>query len=332
MCLYTKMVRNPKYLPNKKNKGNPPECTDERVRYIPVSCGNCIECRKKKQREWRVRMQEEIKHDKTGKFITLTFSEEALKKAEKQAGTTEANAVATKAIRMFLERWRKKYKKSVKHWLITELGHNNTERLHLHGIIFTDKTKEEIKERWGNGEIYVGYEMGSKCINYVMKYILKVDKDHPGFIGKILVSKGIGKGYIGSYNASKNTTKNETYILNNGCRIGLPQYYRNKIYTEKEKEQMWIEKIEKEELYVLGHKIRNINTTGKQELSRAINYARIQSKKLGYGGGEEKKQYMTKKGKIYFEKSKKDITFEKFFEKAEKRKQQIIKHLKNNSK
>ena len=117
------MIKNPKYLPNKKNKNNPPEITDERVKWVPVGCGNCMECREQKKREWQIRMNEEIKHDRTGKFITLTFSNEELDKLIQETGIQESNAVATIAVRRFLERWRKKYKKSVKHFLITELGH-----------------------------------------------------------------------------------------------------------------------------------------------------------------------------------------------------------------
>ena len=77
-------------------------------------------------------MNEEIKHDRTGKFITLTFSNEELDKLIQETGIQESNAVATIAVRRFLERWRKKYKKSVKHFLITELGHNGTERIHIY--------------------------------------------------------------------------------------------------------------------------------------------------------------------------------------------------------
>ena len=42
--------------------------------------------------------------------------------------------LATKAIRLCLERVRKQTGKSIKHWFITELGHEKTERLHLHGV------------------------------------------------------------------------------------------------------------------------------------------------------------------------------------------------------
>ena len=96
-------------------------------------------------------MNEEIKHDRTGKFITLTFSNEELEKLIQETGIQESNAVATIAVRRFLERWRKKYKKSVKHFLITELGHNGTERIHLHGILFTNEKTETIQEIWKYG-------------------------------------------------------------------------------------------------------------------------------------------------------------------------------------
>ena len=45
------------------------------------------------------------------------------------------NDIATKAIRLCLERVRKQTGKSVKHWFITELGHEKTERLHLHVLV-----------------------------------------------------------------------------------------------------------------------------------------------------------------------------------------------------
>ena len=110
MCLYPKLIKNPKYRPNKKNNYKPPICEDDRVLYVPVGCGNCIECRNQKKREWQIRMNEEINQDRTGKFITLTFSNEELDKLIQETGIQESNAVATIAVRRFLERWRKKYK------------------------------------------------------------------------------------------------------------------------------------------------------------------------------------------------------------------------------
>ena len=117
----SKNDKKPEILTKQKNNNDPPEITDERVKWVPIGCGNCMECRKQKKREWQIRMNEEIKHDRTGKFITLTFSNEELDKLIQETGIQESNAVATIAVRRFLERWRKKYKKSVKHFLITAI-------------------------------------------------------------------------------------------------------------------------------------------------------------------------------------------------------------------
>ena len=61
MCYFTKKVLNKRFLPNRKNRWNPPVCTDERFRYVEVECGHCFECRKKKRREWRIRNYEQLK-------------------------------------------------------------------------------------------------------------------------------------------------------------------------------------------------------------------------------------------------------------------------------
>lgn len=324
MCLYTKMVKNPKYTSNKKNGGKIPECKDKRVLYVPIGCGECIECRRKKTREWKVRLMEEMKNDKTGQYVTLTFSEESLEKLENEHKTKEANEVAKIAVKLFRERWRKKYKKSIKHWLIPELGHENTERLHLHGILYTDKTTEEIEERWGYGVITVGYSMNMRCINYIVKYITKVDKDHPGFKGKILTSPGIGRGYADRLNAKRNKYNgketDELYRMENGAKTALPIYYRNKIYTEEEREKLWIHKIEEDTMYVNGKKIENVSSKkGEERLKKAIIRARKENKRLGYGDGNRKnKEYYAKKEVKNLEDTKKDAIFEKFLEDTNK--------------
>ena len=48
MCLYPKLIKNKKYLPNKKNNWNPPKCEDYRLLYVTAACGKCLECRKQK--------------------------------------------------------------------------------------------------------------------------------------------------------------------------------------------------------------------------------------------------------------------------------------------
>ena len=62
------------------------------------------------------------------------------------AGEGQTKWQLTKAIRLCLERIRKHTGKSVKHWFITELGHNGTERIHLHGIVWGIGNDKKITE------------------------------------------------------------------------------------------------------------------------------------------------------------------------------------------
>ena len=145
-----------------------------------------------KARSWNVRLSEEIRENKDGVFVTLTFNEESINEltnyiSSKYKGkrfNIKENEIATLAVRRFLERWRKKHKKSVKHWLITELGHEGTKRIHLHGIIFT-KNKEDIAKIWGYGYVFLGTWVNEQTINYIIKYVTKTDPDNKYYTPRI---------------------------------------------------------------------------------------------------------------------------------------------------
>ena len=75
-----------------------------------------MECKKQKAREWQVRLLEDVKHNTNGIFVTLTFSNESIKKIVSGIrngieGYELDNEIARKAVRKFLERWRKHNKK-----------------------------------------------------------------------------------------------------------------------------------------------------------------------------------------------------------------------------
>ena len=258
MCLYPKLILNKRYCSTKKNKGVIPPCPDERLRQVTAACGECYECRKQKQRAWLTRMTEELKRNPNAGFYTLTIDDNHYKKLSKECKSKDPNIIATHALRMFLERIRKKLKKSIKHWCITELGQDKSERLHLHGIFWGYGIESIIREKWQNGFIFVGKYVSQRTINYVTKYMLKTDLKHPTFKGKVLCSAGIGRGYETSINAQNNKFKgsntNETYRLPNGAKINLPIYYRNKIYSEEEREALFLSKVEKGIVWICGDK------------------------------------------------------------------------------
>jgi len=360
MCLYPRLEKNRKYTATKKNGGIIPPFSDNRVLYIPIPCGKCMECRKKKAREWTVRLMEEIKNGNKGIFITLTFNNESIKhlsetvtintlieyyklfgenvdKVDKKLhwklknklkGYKHDNEIATLGVRLFLERWRKQFKTSVKHWLVTELGHEGTENIHLHGILWTNKSLKTIKAKWQYGYIFPrdDYEykinyVNAKTINYICKYIYKTDVDHKEYNPIILTSAGIGNRYIkekvysheeewlhrdkegnwslrtykkyklvnkahGNYlkNKFNENGTDETYRTGTGHKIALPTYYRNNIYTEEEKEKLWLQKLDKEERWVTGIRIKVDKAY--DEYYAMLKKAREINNKLGYGNDE----------------------------------------------
>lgn len=283
---------------------------DLRVTMVPVGCQDCMECRKQKARNWSVRLQEEIRHDKNGTFVTLTLNNESVIELaatiEGIDGYERDNEIATIAVRRFLERWRKKYKKSVKHWLITELGHNGTENIHLHGIIFS-KNAEDIKNIWKYGYVYIGEYVNNRTINYCVKYSTKIDELHKEYRAKILTSAGIGSQYINRYDASLNKYKengetNEIYRTTQRKKLSLPIYYRNKIYTDEQREKLWIEKLNKNERWVNGQKIDVTN--GTEIYFMALEVAREKNRRLGYKDNEinwSRKEYERQRRNANFE-------------------------------
>jgi hypothetical protein len=309
-------MENPKYRANKKNGGVIPPLPldefgkpDERVKYVPIGCGRCMQCKKQKANEWKIRLLEEIKVNKNGKFITLTFSTESIKELDKAiegdlSGYDRDNEMVTIAMRRFLERWRKFEKKSVRHWFVTELGHGKFEHIHLHGILFTDKEPKYITDRWGYGIVWNGDEhngyVNNKTVNYMVKYVNKLDKEHEYYNPKILCSKGIGKYYEkdDKYNDHKYKGKNteDTYRLDNGRKIANPIYYRNMLYNENERERLWLDKLDKDERWVM-----NIKAVDDEHYYKLLKSAQYMNMKLGYGNNEinwNKRMYENQKRNI----------------------------------
>lgn len=272
-----------------------------------------MECRKQKAREWQVRLLEDVRHNKNGKFVTLTFSNQSIRELAMEIkglqGYDLDNEIATLATRRFLERWRKKYKKSLRHWLVTELGHEGTEHLHIHGIVWTDESLNEVEKHWRYGYVWKGKGdrqenyVNEKTVNYLTKYVNKQDNQHKEYKPKILTSAGIGKGYLERGDSKQNIfhgehTK-EYYVTRTGHKIAMPIYWRNKIYSEEEREKLWLLKLDKQERWVNGERIDISN--GDEEYYKLLQFHRAKNKRLGYGDDSinwERKKYENERRKL----------------------------------
>lgn len=310
---------NPKYKANKKNGGNVPPVNDPRLLLTPIQCNKCIECMKKKGRDWQVRLSEDIRTNKNAHFVTLTLSNESYKKLhteiwyewERDTPYELENKIIKKAMRRFLERWRKEHKTSVRHWAVTELGHQGTENIHIHALIWTDKPKD-IEKHWKYGYVFTGTFVNEQTIGYIVKYLSKMDNQHKEYKPIMLTSAGMGINYLDRTDAKDNKYKTdgtrEYYTDRKGYKMALPIYYRNKIYTDEEREELWKEKLDKNERWILGQKI---NLTEKPEAYYpALKEARKKSKRLGYG--DDQKDW----DRIEYENQRKELLIKKRLEGA----------------
>jgi hypothetical protein len=258
------------------------------VLSVPVGCGKCIECKRQKARGWQVRLQEDLRENKDALFVTYTFSNKGLQEIDNLikgiTGYDRDNEICRIAIRRYLERWRKKYKKSLRHWLVTELGHTGTERVHIHGIVWS-KEKADVEKIWQYGRVWIGEYVNAKTINYIVKYVNKVDPVHKEYNSKIFTSPGIGSGYKKRRDIQRNTFKGkdtiETYKTREGLEMALPIYYRNAIYSDEEKELLWLQKLDKMERWVDGVKVDI--SENEDEYYKLLKYKRLKNKRLGYG-------------------------------------------------
>ena len=310
MCLYPIKMNNKKYTVTKKNGGCVPTMPetgvdhegyvtyDTRVANVMIPCGRCSECLAAKARNWTARLMEEIPQTKYNYFITLTFEPIQLGILKRKTGLEECNPLVGVAIRRMLERWRKTYKKSLKHFFITELGHEGSERIHAHGLIMSDKpiTVEPIEiapkggmmakwKYWKYGHIFVGDYVSNRTINYLMKYVTKIDNDHKNFIGYIFCSPGLGKAW---YERMKETYK---YIprssldymrLPSGQKIKLPVYYKNKFYNEEEREKIWREFMDRKQITIAGNNYQE-ELLSQRDIQNITEKAQEINHKLGYG-------------------------------------------------
>ena len=306
-------MRNKKYTVTAKNGGCVPsmpiigedeyghEIYDERVATVQIPCGRCKECLDNRARNWQIRLAEEIPLTQYNYFITLTFAPEELGTLCRKTRLGEVNPLMGVAIRRMLERWRKDHKKSLKHWFITELGHEGTERIHAHGLILSNQPLEfeKIEQKkdgwlckwkyWRYGNVFVGDWVNNQTINYLMKYVCKIDNDHKHFIGYVFTSPGIGKKWLETMQEIYKYRPHESldyYRMPDGHKVKLPTYYKNHRYTEEEREMIWRDIMDKDETIIAGNKYYSGQLDMPTE-GRIRAKAQEINKKLGYGSDSQ---------------------------------------------
>lgn len=212
-------------------------------RKIPVPCGRCPSCKKRRVDAWVFRLMQEDKVSASAHFVTLTYDVEHV--------PISGNGFMT-LDRSEFPRYMKRLRKlccdvKLKYYACGEYGSKNL-RPHYHAIIFNVPDDELFFKAWSLdgvpfGSVHVGMVSGDS-VAYTMKYIDKTsslgkfskhsrDDRVPEFA---LMSKGLGSSYITeSIKLYHKADLSRNYLVKDGgFKIALPRYYRDRIFNEED--------------------------------------------------------------------------------------------------
>lgn len=232
---------------------------------VPVPCGKCPNCVKNRISGWSFRLRQEAKKAISAFFVTLTYDVDHVNITPNGFMT-----LCKEDFQKFMKRFRKSHSKienydakSIKYYCVGEYG-GKLKRPHMHiilfnadlGVLIGSKYAKAVRRRlidlnghdpficndWPAGHITVG-KVEDASIGYTLVYISKYhnipehDRDDriPEFS---LMSKGLGADYLTNAMVRyhhQDVRKFAHIVVEDGKKIPLPRYYKDKMYTDQDK-------------------------------------------------------------------------------------------------
>lgn len=232
---------------------NPKKISVKDKDWIPVPCGKCPKCLERRKESWCFRLKKQDEVSASSLFVTLTYDNEHVPRSKNGFLTLDKDDFQNfmKALRRNNDMY---YEASdrftrlpalgdpikISYYAVGEYG-STTSRPHYHAIIF-NASDTALQKSWKHGHIDIGtFSTGS--VSYVASYLNKgrVVPAHPRddrLKEFALMSKKMGINYLSSavvdYHKA-DITRN--YItVEGGYRKPLPRYFRDKIYSESERQ------------------------------------------------------------------------------------------------
>ena len=216
--------------------------------WMALPCGKCPGCMKRRSSGWSFRLVKEGERAETALFVTLTYNTKYVPLTK--SGYMSLNK---RHIQLYMKRLRKLSDKRLKYYVCGEYGSIRS-RPHYHMIIF-NADAEKVEHAWSQyqaglgyvpfGDIFIG-EVNEASIGYTLKYMQKpgkipMHKNDDRVKEFSLMSKGLGANYITDNMSQwhKNDLLNRMYVpMQDGKKIAMPRYYKDKIYSETQKLQI----------------------------------------------------------------------------------------------
>lgn len=167
-------------------------------------CGQCLNCRVNRRRDWQSRLLLEAASHKYAAFVTLTFEDRGIRTILRRSD-----------VKWFLRQLRFHHP-SIRHFTAAEYG-DKFGRAHYHSALFSDTPilDDHLRESWPFGTVDIG-NVEPSSLDYMLGYILKDKKEHPWLVESRYpefrsFSPGMGKFAL-------------THLLIDGCT--LPREFR----------------------------------------------------------------------------------------------------------
>lgn len=206
---------------------------------IPVPCGKCPPCKARRASQWSFRLIQQEKISLSAHFITLTYDTDHVPFTKKGFMSLDKRDV-----QLFFKRLRKAHgsASNIKYYAVGEYG-GQTFRPHYHAIVFNADIAL-FQPAWQQGQIHYGSVTGAS-IGYTLKYMCKaqripVHKNDDRIPEFSLMSKGLGVNYLTPQivNFHTESVEENSYVVNDGKKLSMPRYYKEKIYTPEQREQL----------------------------------------------------------------------------------------------
>lgn len=220
--------------------------TNKTGQKVPVPCGKCPDCKGRRTSGWSFRLMQQDKISQTANFITLTYDTDHVPITRN--GFMSLNK---RHVQLFYKRLRKAHSAdpigatmpAIKYYTVGEYG-GKTQRPHYHAIIFNAHIPL-IQEAWKYGSVHYGTVTGAS-VGYTLKYMQKESKipmhrNDDRLREFSLMSKGIGENYLTKQMIRwhKQDLDNRMYLnIEEGKKISMPRYYKDKIYSEMERKRV----------------------------------------------------------------------------------------------
>lgn len=221
---------------------------------IAFPCGKCPECVKRRTSEWSFRLMQEEKHSSSAHFVTLTYNTKYVPIS--QNGFLTLNQ---KHVQNFFKRLRfNTGVTNIKYYAVGEYGSENF-RPHYHSLIFNLPSPNDVENAWvadkrkGEknatpeklGDCHIGSVTGAS-IGYTLKYISKrriipIHRNDDRLPEFGLQSRGLGSAYLteAAHAWHHADLLNRMHIvIEGGKKISMPRYFKNKIYTDFDRENI----------------------------------------------------------------------------------------------